>query len=229
MLKYGDDFSPGVLLYCLLFGWFALEYLVFERVHLYTYDIFAERVGFKLGWGCFTFYPYFYAVGLWAVAHRPDPGTPWWLLAIYALVFFTGWAISRGANMQKYYFKTRPERVFLGFIKPRALTDGESKLLCSGFWGVSRHVNYLGRDSGSGGPDSGVGLSRSLDSVALSAVLRGLVPCAGTGRRAALRGQVRRALDRVHALRAAADHPLALLNFRPLFLNVRGADSIVSR
>lgn len=144
ILKYGDDFSPGVLLYCLLFGWFAFEYLVFERVHLYTYDIFAERVGFKLGWGCFTFYPYFYAVGLWATAYRPDPGTPWWLLLIYGLVFFGGWAISRGANMQKFYFKTRPEHVFLGFLKPRALTDGSHRLLCSGFWGVSRHVNYLG-------------------------------------------------------------------------------------
>ena len=28
------------------------EYLNFEQVHLYTYDIMAERVGFKLGWGC---------------------------------------------------------------------------------------------------------------------------------------------------------------------------------
>jgi protein-S-isoprenylcysteine O-methyltransferase Ste14 len=117
---------------------------VFERVHLYTYDIFAERVGFKLGWGCFTFYPYFYAIGLWATAHRPDPGTPWWLLAIYALIFFVGWAISRGANMQKYYFKRRPEHVFLGFMNPRALSDGKNALLTGGFWGVARHANYLG-------------------------------------------------------------------------------------
>jgi protein-S-isoprenylcysteine O-methyltransferase Ste14/uncharacterized membrane protein (Fun14 family) len=144
ILEYGSSFSPGILLYCVFFMWFAAEYLVFERVHLYTYDIFAERVGFKLGWGCFTFYPYFYLIGLWATAHRPDPGTSWWLLVIYALIFFAGWAISRGANMQKYYFKTRPERVFLGFMKPQVLADGRNSLLGGGFWGVARHVNYLG-------------------------------------------------------------------------------------
>jgi protein-S-isoprenylcysteine O-methyltransferase Ste14 len=144
VVEFGDAYSPGVILYCVLFFWFLTEYLVFERVHLYTYDIFAERVGFKLIWGCFTFYPYFYAVGLWAVAHRPDPGTPWWLLVIFAVVFFAGWAISRGANLQKYYFKTRPGRKFLGLVEPRALSDGEHELLYSGFWGISRHVNYLG-------------------------------------------------------------------------------------
>jgi hypothetical protein len=144
IMRFGSSFSGGVLLYCLLFFWFITEYLVFERVHLYTYDIFAERVGFKLGWGCFTFYPYFYAVGLWAVADRPDPGIPAWLLVVSAAVFFAGWSLSRGANMQKYFFKTEPERAFLGFMEPRAVSDGENALLSSGFWAVSRHVNYLG-------------------------------------------------------------------------------------
>jgi protein-S-isoprenylcysteine O-methyltransferase Ste14 len=125
------SYSPGVILY-------------FERVHLYTYDIFAERVGLKLGWGCFAFYPYFYLIGLWVVASRPDPGTPLWALVIYALVFFTGWVFTRGANMQKYWFKTRPGQAFLGFLEPEVLSDGNNSLLCNGFWGVARHVNYLG-------------------------------------------------------------------------------------
>ncbi|MCW2992272.1 MAG: ergosterol biosynthesis protein, partial [Solirubrobacterales bacterium] len=66
--------SPGVVLYAALFTWFVVDYLTFERVHLYTYDLFAERVGFKLGWGCLAFYPYFYCVGLWSQADEPDPG-----------------------------------------------------------------------------------------------------------------------------------------------------------
>lgn len=144
LLVYGSESSPGVVLYCVLFFWFITEYLFFERVHLYTYDIFAERIGFKLVWGCFTFYPYFYLVGLWATAHRPDPGISWWMLLIAALVFFAGWTLARGANMQKYYFKTQPDRAFLGFMRPEVLTDGRNSLLCSGFWSVSRHVNYLG-------------------------------------------------------------------------------------
>jgi delta14-sterol reductase len=141
---YGAGSSPGVALYCFLFFWFVTDYLVFERVHLYTYDFVAERVGFKLGWGCLAFYPYFYAVGLWTAAELPDPRTAPCLLFAYGCVFFAGWILSRGANMQKFLFKTEPERALLGILKPRILTDGNHSLLCGGFWGVSRHVNYLG-------------------------------------------------------------------------------------
>ena len=136
--------SPGTILYAALFSFFVCEYLFFEEVHLYTYDFFAERVGFKLGWGCITFYPYFYCVGLWSAASRPDPGTPAPLLALYAIVFFTGWALSRGANLQKFLFKTRPDAKLFGVLAPEVVTDGERRLLCSGFWRLSRHINYLG-------------------------------------------------------------------------------------
>jgi delta14-sterol reductase len=136
--------SPNVLVYATLFTFFVCEYLFFEEVHLYTYDFFAERVGFKLGWGCLAFYPYFYCVGLWSVADRPDPHTPVALVAFSVLVFFAGWVLSRGANLQKFLFKTRPEAKLLGLLAPEAVSDGEHRLLCSGFWRLSRHINYLG-------------------------------------------------------------------------------------
>ena len=141
---YPGAVSPGVLLYTGLFFWFIVEYLIFEQVHLYTYDLFAERVGFKLGWGCLVFYPYFYAIGLWATAELPNPGLPGWLLPIIALVFFSGWVLSRGANLQKFLFKTNPDRALLGLLRPESISDGTRTLLCNGFWGISRHVNYLG-------------------------------------------------------------------------------------
>lgn len=143
-LSFPEDPSPGVFLYFALFTWFLCDYLIFERVHLYTYDLFAERVGFKLLWGCLAAYPFFYGVGLWAVADLPNPHSPTWLLIISALVFFAGWILARGSNMQKFYFKRDPERAFLGLIKPQVISDGERRVLCSGFWGISRHVNYLG-------------------------------------------------------------------------------------
>jgi protein-S-isoprenylcysteine O-methyltransferase Ste14 len=144
VMAFGIESSPGIILYCGLFFWFLIDYLVFERVHLYTYDFLAERVGFKLGWGCLVFYPFFYPIGLWATAGLPDPRTPSWLLILFSAVFFSGWALSRGANMQKYFFKTSPNRVSPGFLKPRTITDGKNALLCGGFWGLSRHINYLG-------------------------------------------------------------------------------------
>ena len=142
-LIHPDDPSPGVVLYVALFTWFVLDYLALERVHLHTYDLFVERVGFKLIWGCLSWYPYFYAVGLWSVADLPNPEPPTWLLLLATVVFFSGWTLARGANMQKFAFKRDPSRAFLG-LAPTALSDGERSLLCGGFWGVSRHVNYLG-------------------------------------------------------------------------------------
>ena len=135
--------APGILLCGAMLTFFIWDYLTFESVHLYTYDFFAERVGLKLGWGCLTFYPYFYLIALWSAVSLQDPDTPTWLLFCFLLIFILGWGLSRGANLQKYYFKTHPERSFLG-IKPEIIADGNMKLLVNGFWGFSRHINYLG-------------------------------------------------------------------------------------
>ncbi len=143
LLTYGDTSSPGILLSAGLLTFFVVEYLVFEEVHLYTYDLFAERIGFKLGWGCIVFYPYFYPIALWATVPLPDPQTPAWLLVIFALTFFSGWTLARGANLQKYHFKRDIQRAFLGIV-PEVIADGDRRLLVNGFWGISRHINYLG-------------------------------------------------------------------------------------
>jgi delta14-sterol reductase len=142
-VAHGSDPNLGIALHVGLFSFFLCEYLWFERVHLYTYDFVAEKVGFKLGWGCLVFYPYFYAVGLWSTADLPNPDRPVWWLVGAAVLFFGGWSLARGANLQKYWFKRDPSRSFLG-IQPEVVTDGEKRLLVNGFWGVSRHVNYLG-------------------------------------------------------------------------------------
>jgi len=143
IIRYGDLASPGIILSAGLILYFLLDYFTFEEVHLYTYDLFAERVGFKLGWGCLVFYPYFYPIFLWSTADLPNPHTSAWLLAIYIIIFFSGWSLSRGANLQKFYFKRDPARAFLGMV-PETVTDGKNSLLVNGFWGLSRHINYLG-------------------------------------------------------------------------------------
>jgi len=142
-LEHVTRINPGFLLGCAMLTWFCCEYLIFERVHLWTYDFIAERVGFKLGFGCLAFYPYFYSVALWFTADLPDPGIPAWVTALFAVLFLGGWVFTRGANMQKFFFKTAPERRFL-WLTPQAISDGTHSLLVNGFWGRSRHINYLG-------------------------------------------------------------------------------------
>ena len=142
-MQYGDQASAGIILSTALLTFFIIDYFVFEEVHLYTYDLFAERVGFKLGWGCMVFYPYFYSIFLWSTVDLPVAHTPSWLLSLYVLIFFTGWILSRGANLQKYFFKKDPGRSFLSII-PETISDGNNSLLVNGFWGISRHINYCG-------------------------------------------------------------------------------------
>ena len=52
-------------------------------------------------------------MGLWAVAERPNPHAPGWLYLLSALLFFGGWMLARGANLQKFAFKRDPQRAFL--------------------------------------------------------------------------------------------------------------------
>jgi protein-S-isoprenylcysteine O-methyltransferase Ste14 len=137
------NINPGFLLGCGMLTWFCVEYLIFERVHLWTYDFIAERVGFKLGFGCLAFYPYFYTVALWFTAPLPNPGLPVWVMVLFGVLFLGGWVLTRGANMQKFFFKTAPDRTFL-WITPKMLSDDKNSLLVNGFWGASRHINYLG-------------------------------------------------------------------------------------
>jgi delta14-sterol reductase len=142
-MMFGENASPGIFMASAFLSFFVTEYLFFEEVHLYTYDFLAERVGFKLGWGDLAFYPFFYAIPLWATVGLPASRTPAFILVISALIFLFGWCLARGANMQKYTFKKNPGKAFLG-IKPRTITDGNKSILVNGFWGVSRHINYLG-------------------------------------------------------------------------------------
>ncbi len=145
---FGENSNPGVFLYAGFLTFYVMDYFVFERVQLYTYDLIHERLGFKLIWGGLVIYGWLYILPLWGMAVHPDPGfSPAWTyiwLIVTATLFLVGWGISRGANMQKYTFKRWPDRKFLGIIEPEYIQAGDRKILCSGLWGFARHFNYLG-------------------------------------------------------------------------------------
>lgn len=127
----------ALLVYAAMMSWFVVEYLYHEHVHLYTYDFFAERVGFKLAWGCLTFYPFFYSIGVHALVPATADISVIQAVVI-ALLFLVGWIITRGANNQKYYFKIAPQLSYFGFRQT------EGSILMVGWWGAARHFNYCG-------------------------------------------------------------------------------------
>ncbi len=144
-LYHQGSILNGMLVYCICMTWFVLDYSIFEYMHLFTYDFFAEKLGFKLIWGCLCFYPFFYPVGIFPLvkARRRDDINLKQSLAIVGL-YFIGWIITRGANLQKYTFRKNPESTawFFGLIPQKTIPG--TRLLVSGFWGAARHFNYLG-------------------------------------------------------------------------------------
>lgn len=122
-----------------LFTFFLIEYFYHEHVHLYTFDFLVEYVGFKLIWGCLVFYPFYYPFAIWCNIQPKQLSSIRQLSSI--VVFYSGWILSRGANNQKYLFRTQPNAKFLGLISPLTVNG---RLLCSGWWSLSRHINYLG-------------------------------------------------------------------------------------
>jgi len=144
---FGENSNPGVFLFTAFFVFYILDYCLNERVTLYTYDLMHEGVGLKLFWGGLVCYGWMFTMPLWGLAVYPNPEfDPFWnmfLMIGSSVLFLVGWAISRGANLQKYTFKRWPERSFLG-IKPKYIPADDRKILISGFWGVARHFSYFG-------------------------------------------------------------------------------------
>ncbi|MCY4050410.1 MAG: hypothetical protein OXF60_02830 [Gammaproteobacteria bacterium] len=166
--EFGYASNPGVFIYSILFSLYILDYFIFERAMLYTFDLIHEGLGFKLFWGGLIVYGWMFTMPLWGMAALPHPDFHWQVFSTahesYALLtdfgythewtvfwlfgtaglFVTGWSISRLTSLQKYTFKRWPERKFLGIIEPKVIDAGDRKILCSGFWGVARHFSYMG-------------------------------------------------------------------------------------
>ena len=94
-LRTHDTLSLALRIYLGMFAWFIFEYCCLEVVHLYTYDIFCEKLGFKITWGCFAFYPFFYGIGVWSAVHAPPTSEmPTTAVAATILLFLGGWTLT---------------------------------------------------------------------------------------------------------------------------------------
>ena len=147
-IQLGDGFSIGygMFTYAALLSFFVVDYMIMEHVHLQTYDLFRERIGLKLIWGCMFFYPFFYAIGGISLATAPNKDISLPLAAACFILFFIGWTLTRGANLQKSACKAGQEKfIWCGRrVNMSTVPGSNGRILNAGFWGLSRHVNYLG-------------------------------------------------------------------------------------
>ncbi|XP_048887475.1 7-dehydrocholesterol reductase [Brienomyrus brachyistius] len=131
---------------------YVLDFFWNEAWYLKTIDICHDHFGWYLGWGDCVWLPFLYTLqGLYLVYH------PVQLSTIHAsgvlLLGLLGYYLFRTANHQKDLFRRTEGKCTIWGRKPAYIecayssADGQkhhSKLLISGFWGVTRHLNYTG-------------------------------------------------------------------------------------
>jgi hypothetical protein len=113
-----------------------------EPAILTTIDIIGDGFGMMLAFADFTFEVFVFSLQTRYLSVHPIHLGPLHLTAMF-LIIGAGYGIFRLSNNEKNRFRTDmndPKVAHLKFMK----TKSGSRLLISGWWGVSRHVNYLG-------------------------------------------------------------------------------------
>jgi len=113
-----------------------------ESSILTTIDIITEGFGFMLAFGDLGWLPFIYSMQARYLSVHPVTLGPFGMALMMAILGLAFW-IFRSANSEKNAFRrdpTAPAVAHLKYIETKA----GSKLLVSGWWGVARHINYLG-------------------------------------------------------------------------------------
>lgn len=166
-LKIWCELRPGMLMWLLLnLTWVAKQYRNFGRVTdsmafvagiqglyivdswyseasvLTMMDITMDGFGFMLSFGDLAWVPFIYANQARYLSMHPQTLGPWGIMAMLAILG-VGFTIFRLSNNQKNAFRRDPTDPAVSHLRYMETKTG-SKLLVSGWWGISRHVNYLG-------------------------------------------------------------------------------------
>jgi len=146
-----DGFKLGPVVNAFLINLYLLKFFYWETGYFNTLDITLDRAGYYLCWGCLTWVQVFYTFSAYFLVAHPtkvsNPGSfAILLLGLLSLV------LNYMADYQKEMFKVSGGECIIWGRKAKFIPveykthDGKtkkSKLLISGFWGLSRHMNYV--------------------------------------------------------------------------------------
>ncbi|KAI4204172.1 MAG: hypothetical protein LQ350_001363 [Teloschistes chrysophthalmus] len=134
--------SDSIVLITIFQSVYVFDALWMEPSILSTMDITTDGFGFMLAFGDLVWLPFIYSLQARYLAvyplHLGAQGT----LGIIAIQFFGYW-IFRSANNEKNRFRTNPKDPRIAHLQYMKTKSGGT-LLTSGWWGFSRHPNYLG-------------------------------------------------------------------------------------
>ncbi|KAF9269087.1 ERG4/ERG24 ergosterol biosynthesis protein [Marasmius fiardii PR-910] len=118
---------------------YIVDTLYNEPALFTTIDIITEGFGFMLAFGDLVWVPFAYSTPTRYLVFKPVELGAYPTVLIFSMNFLGYW-IFRSANGEKNDFRNGKNPKNLKFMT----TTTGSKLLISGWWGVSRHPNYLG-------------------------------------------------------------------------------------
>lgn len=134
--------SDSILVIAFVQAYYVLEGQYSEAGLLSMMDITTDGLGFMLVWGDIVWVPFLYTTQCRYLSVYPVHLGPLGVTAI-GTVFAIGLYIFRSSNNQKALFRKDPNNPAFAnatFIQ----TKRGTKLLTSGWWGMARHINYLG-------------------------------------------------------------------------------------
>lgn len=138
-VRRGGGITDSMILALLFQFWYVADGLYNEPAILTTMDITTDGFGFMLSVGDLTWVPFVYSLqARYLVFNQVELG-PAGVAGVMA-VNLLGYYIFRVANGEKNDFRNGRNPKNLTFMT----TESGSKLLTSGWWGRSRHPNYLG-------------------------------------------------------------------------------------
>jgi protein-S-isoprenylcysteine O-methyltransferase Ste14 len=135
--------SVPMIMVCVFHFWYIADYYFNEDAILSTWDIRHENFGWMLVWGDLVWVPFTYTLQALYLVHHPHD-LPIWAIAGICVLNFGGYYIFRSANLQKHKFRKNPDKPIWGKKPEYIKTKQGQLLLTSGWWGKSRHANYLG-------------------------------------------------------------------------------------
>ncbi|KAI0480065.1 ERG4/ERG24 ergosterol biosynthesis protein [Xylariaceae sp. FL0804] len=134
--------SDSILFVTVVQMLYVMDGQFMEPSILTTMDIATDGFGFMLAFGDLVWVPFMYSQQTRYLSTHPVQ-MGWLGLVAVSAVLLAGFSIFRLSNSQKNTFRTNPDdpRVaHLTYIETRT----GSRLMTSGWWGVARHINYLG-------------------------------------------------------------------------------------
>jgi protein-S-isoprenylcysteine O-methyltransferase Ste14 len=134
--------SAPMIMVCVFQGAYVIDALWNEPAILTTMDITTDGFGFMLAFGDLVWVPFTYSLQCRYILEHAVELSNAHLVAIFA-VQCVGYWVFRGANSQKNLFRTNPNDPRVKHLKTLQTKRG-TKLIVSGWWGVCRHINYLG-------------------------------------------------------------------------------------